>query len=55
MTEVEAAIFYPAAHQAFADVQVAVNSTPSKRWYSDMYQMHGTIVDSLNQLDRWDE
>lgn len=53
MTDVEAAIFWPAVQQARADIGLSLNSKPSEQWYSDMYQMHGTSAAALGELEHW--
>lgn len=55
MTEVEAAIFAPAVHQAFADLHVPVNSRPSEQWFSELYGIQINIHHALDSLTRWNK
>lgn len=54
MAEVEAAIYAPAVHQAFADLSISVNSRPGNEWFSELYGTQITIRDALASLDKWD-
>jgi hypothetical protein len=54
MSEVEAAIYTPAVHQAFADLSISVNSRPGNEWFSELYGIQITIRDALTSLDKWD-
>jgi hypothetical protein len=50
MTHVEAAIFAPAVHQAFADLHVRSNSRPDAGWHSNLYDIHVTLSHAIAQL-----
>lgn len=53
MSDVEAAIYAPAVHQALVDLGITSNSRPNKEWFSKLYGIQITIRHALESLGEW--
>lgn len=51
MTETEKAYFFPAVHEAFANLTITTNSNPSEKWELDLIDAQNTLNYYLNQLE----
>lgn len=51
MTQAEKQCFYPAVHQAHAEIHVAWNSVPSGKWLSELYGAQINITHMLHDLE----
>lgn len=50
MTNVERTCFFPAIHEAYANMSIKTNSRPSSAWTFELYDAQSTIKHYLHQL-----
>ncbi len=50
MSEIESAFFYPAVHEAFANLTVRANSIPDEKWLHELGDMEFTLNYYLSGL-----
>lgn len=51
MTQAETQYFYPAVHEAYADIHVRWNTVPNEQWRSELYGAQINITHVLHQLE----
>jgi len=51
LTDIEKAYFFPAVHEAFANLTIKTNSTPNEKWGFELVDTQNTIQYYLGQLE----
>jgi len=51
MTQAEVQYFYPAVHEAHADIHIRWNTVPNEQWRSELYGARINITHVLHQLE----
>ncbi len=54
MTEIEKRYFFPAIHEAFANLTITTNSIPNEKWKFELIDTQNTIEYYLHQLEQED-